>query len=541
MMPDTPQAPANAKRRAVVLVAVLVVIVILSLAGYHYADLMLAEYKASEATHRAMQAQKAADSGIHYAAALLSNPDNFSGMLDSNPWNNPQMFQGIQIQGDGNQVWYFDIIAPPNIDDSSSTLTPIYGVQDEGAKINLNAQMKVDPTGTTLYNMLMLLPNMTQQIAANIVAWMGGSYGLTQGGVGDDTYMGLPQPYHCKNAPLESIDELMLVQGVTWDLLYGSDLNRNGVQEDGELGPYGFVRGWSAYLTVHSREQNYDANGVPFIYLNNTDLSQLYGLLQDAGLGDLATFIIMYRQNGPTNSTGSTPGLASTLKAMVGGGGGTATASVMQGSVSSYTPQFTKAGSTNFTSIFQLCNTYVTIQSTVNGKSVTTVYPSPLNDPASQNELLANLFAVASLVQTTEIPARININTAPSAVLATLPGLQPSDVQTILSVRPDPTTGGTLTDPMYQSPAWLLTQAGISLSTLQKLDSYITTRSQVYRVQSVGYFSPDGKGPAIRLEAVIDTNAGRPRILAWRNLSELGRGWTPANGMAAPTTPTTNP
>jgi hypothetical protein len=146
------------------------------------------------------------------------------------------------------------------------------------------------------------------------------------------------------------------------------------------------------------------------------------------------------------------------------------------------------------------------------------------------------LFAVATLVQTTEIPARININTAPSAVLTALPGLQPSDVQAILAVRPDPTTGGSLTDPMYQSPAWLLTQAGISLATLQKLDPYITTRSQVYRVQSVGYFNQDGKGSKIRLEAVIDTNAGRPRILAWRNLSELGPGWAPVNGTATPAT-----
>jgi hypothetical protein len=47
----------------------------------------------------------------------------------------------------------------------------------------------------------------------------------------------------------------------------------------------------------------------------------------------------------------------------------------------------------------------------------------------------------------------------------------------------------------------------------------------VYRVQSVGYF--DGKGPAARVEAVIDANGGRPRILAWRDLSELGRGWNP--------------
>ena len=51
----------------------------------------------------------------------------------------------------------------------------------------------------------------------------------------------------------------------------------------------------------------------------------------------------------------------------------------------------------------------------------------------------------------------------------------------------------------------------------------MTARSQVYRVQAIGYF--DAGGPSARLEAVIDTNGGRPRIVYWRDLTELGRGY----------------
>src|ERR1019366_2860258 len=289
--PDTKAKP----RRGIVLVAVLVVVVLLSLAGYQYSDLMLSEYRASESAHRAVQAQKFADSGIHYGAALLSNPDNFNNLLGGNPWNNPAMFQGIRLQGDNDLKGLFDIVAPPDIDDPSALTTPIYGVQDECGKINLNALMKTDATGQTLYNMLMLLPNMTTDIAGCIVSWMGGSYGITNSGAQDDYYMSLSPAYHCKNGPIDSIDELLLVKGVTWQLLYGSDLNRNGIQEDGELGPNGFDRGWAAYLTVHSREQNSDANGNPFIYLNNTDLQTLYSSLVEGGVSDdLAKFIVMY-------------------------------------------------------------------------------------------------------------------------------------------------------------------------------------------------------------------------------------------------------
>ena len=56
-----------------------------------------------------------------------------------------------------------------------------------------------------------------------------------------------------------------------------------------------------------------------------------------------------------------------------------------------------------------------------------------------------------------------------------------------------------------------------------QLEKYITARTQVYRVQAVGYF--DGGGPTARVEAVIDTNLGRPRIVSWRDLTELGKGF----------------
>ena len=78
-------------------------------------------------------------------------------------------------------------------------------------------------------------------------------------------------------------------------------------------------------------------------------------------------------------------------------------------------------------------------------------------------------------------------------------------------------------DPIYLTPAWLITEANFSPQKVQALDRYITARSQVYRVQSLGYF--DGGGPSARIEAVIDTNAGRPRVIYWRDLTELRKGF----------------
>ena len=45
----------------------------------------------------------------------------------------------------------------------------------------------------------------------------------------------------------------------------------------------------------------------------------------------------------------------------------------------------------------------------------------------------------------------------------------------------------------------------------------------VFRAQVVGYF--DGGGPAARVEAVIDTSELTPKVIFWRDLTHLGRGY----------------
>lgn len=552
--PSAPPAKQSIQRRGVVIVAVLVVVVLLSLAAYQYSDLMVAEAQVTDNVHRNAQTRAFAESGIYYTAALLSNQQNFTTVLNGNPYNNTQVFQNIAVQGDNGLAGRFSIIAPP--DPTTGGITALnYGVMDECGKINLVVWMNNDPTGQQLFGMLSALPNMTPQIAYNIIAWMGGSYGISNGGAQNDYYMGLTPPYQCKNNVPDSLDELLLVQGVTRDLLYGADGNRNGIQDGNEpastsstTAPIsGFDRGWSQYLTIYSREQNSDQNGNPYIWLNNADLQQLYSAISVDVDDDLAKFIVMYQQYGPASSTGGTQSLASTILSI---GGLKVTVSsgptTVPGTLSSYQPQYTKKSKANLTSMFQLVNASVNIPGTdpQTGKAITTNYASPLNNVAGQRALLPALFTFATVFPNPEIPARININTAPQEILnsvqnlsVSLPGaasLADTDTQNILQMRQQAT--GAPGD-IYATPTWLLTEANIKPTILAALEPYITTRTQVYRVQSVGYFE-NGKGPAVRLEAVVDTNAGRPRIIAWRNLSDLGKGWTDPNN---PSGTNTNP
>src|SRR5439155_23989778 len=141
--------------------------------------------------------------------------------------------------------------------------------------------------------------------------------------------------------------------------------------------------------------------------------------------------------------------------------------------------------------------------------------------------LLPVLLDEVTTVRDAKLPARINVNTAPSAVLAALPGMADADTQSIMNNRPD-LSASEPADPIYQTPAWLITKANFTPQKMKSLDRYITARSQVYRVQALGYF--DGGGPSARVEAVIDTNGGRPRIIYFRDLTELGKGFKLQNG-----------
>jgi DNA uptake protein ComE-like DNA-binding protein len=363
--------------------------------------------------------------------------------------------------------------------------------------------MAIDSSGKLLHDALMKLPNMTEDVADSIVDWIDSDTDPRPSGAENDYYSGLSPGYRCKNGPLDSVDELLLIKGVTKELLFGADTNRNGMQDPDEMASDGaFDRGWSAFLTVYSHEQNRDATGQAYVYVNGP-IQDVYDRLSPETGDDLAKFLIIYRQYGA--STSNT-------------GRGT-----VAGSLSSYTPDTSKKGSTKINSLFDLVNVQVAIPGQTQG-APTVIYASPLNDPATQKDLMPKLFAKASLVEETEIPGRVNVNTAPREVLMALPSLNEGDVQNILSLRPKASSTDAPSD-VYQTPTWLLTEANIPLATLRQLDKYVTTRTQVYRVQSVGYF--DGKGPAARVEAVIDANGGRPRILAWRDLSELGRGWNP--------------
>ena len=144
----------------------------------------------------------------------------------------------------------------------------VFGLVDEASKLNLN---------TVTTNMLDGLPCMTSELNAAILDWRG-----TNGNGGSQmVYAMQSQPYQCKNAPFETVDELRLLSGAGMEILAGGDVNRNGVLDPNEKRSDGNSRvspGLFEYMTVYSREPNMHSDGSLRTNVNN--LAQLGSLLK---------------------------------------------------------------------------------------------------------------------------------------------------------------------------------------------------------------------------------------------------------------------
>jgi hypothetical protein len=151
---------------------------------------------------------------------------------------------------------------------------------------------------------------MTPELAASIVDWRDPDEVATDGGGAESEYYLLqPEPYYCKNAPFETLDELLLLKGASRDLLYGVDANRNGVVDDDEADSQrqltafnGLMQcGLTKYLTVYSLEPNPAGPGPLLVGRINVNTAPREVLRCLPGLtdGDIDLLIATRSANGP--------------------------------------------------------------------------------------------------------------------------------------------------------------------------------------------------------------------------------------------------
>ena len=519
----------SSRREGALLLIVLVTVVILSLSAYTFTTLMQTEEEATRLMTLRLQTKYLADSGLDYTRMFLANTDA-TIFENGGRWNNEERFRGIPVASEvdgGGRIGYFSVVNY-DIDSDGLAAGSRFGLVDESSKINLNTLVFSDALQEGVAReILMQLPEMTEEIADSILDWLDSDDEARDYGVETDFYQGLSPGYAAKNGPMDSLDELLLIPGVTPQLLFGLDTNRNGVLDPDEaasndisVNDSDLYLGWSAFLTLYSKESNLTAEGLPRINVNAEDLEQLYDDLKSTFNDDWANMVILYR-------CASDERLAELSLDDLGNDIPTLEASRI-------TLDFGLLESQRkFNTILDLFNLTINVGQTTEEFAGVTTPDDVFSDTVKSPVTLINMgFTIPLMMQSlttfegSTIPGRVNVMQAPRRVLLAIPGIDEETVDLIIQKRG---TDFELDDPdgadlnrRYET--WLMVEGLVDPETMKGLMKYVCAGGDVYRAEIVGYF-PDGIGTS-RAEAVIDTTVPVPRVLFWRDKSHLPAGYS---------------
>lgn len=499
------QRRAAQPRRAVVLIIVLAVVVVLTLAAYTFTDLMLTHHEGAQYAGRAVQARLLVDSAVDSTRLMLALPRESQQSLGG-LYNNPQYFAGVVVAQDPDPLLRgaFTVLSPLVDEEGYYHGGVRYGLEDMSARINLNFLVKADElqegAGVTL---LMTLPGMTEDLADAILDYMDADDEPRELGAESEYYGG--QRRVAKNGPLDTIEELLEVRGMSPLLLFGADWNRNGQLDPHETsmhtGEPGMERGWAPYLTLHSQESNLNSQRLPRVYLNQDDLQTLSDELSEVLPGEWVTFILAYRL-------------------------GNAYTGDDEGEAAAGTLDLTAEPRTTISQVLDLVGAKV--QVTFSGDSSPTVLRSPFETaPAAMAFYLPTLMDNVTVNPGAAIPGRININQALRTTLMGIPGMDEELVDTIIEMRLPASDGS---NPNLDHETWLLTEGALvdeegapDLARMKSLMPFVCAHGDVYGAQVVGFFQQGGV--SARAEVLFDATSPTMTVLLWRDLSHLGRGF----------------
>ncbi len=372
----------------------------------------------------------------------------------SDDWQDkPGAFRSRFVVDDGADQWFFTVWSPA----FSDSLAEIrYGFTDEAGKLNLN---HTDATNLTR------LPNLSQALVASL---RGGAEtnttSLPEMPPGADPSF-ISSSNGVQQATFATVDQLLRVASLSPALLYGEDANQNwrldlnendgedrfpSDNTDGKLDS-----GLRQHLTVVSSEPNEHTRGIM-----RTDINDPLHALPATELPPaLTNFIATLRAN-KLQITHPADLLEATIKVKDGKG---AEVEVSSG-----------VGKEELPKVLEFFTT-------------------------SREDRQHGL---------------ININTAGAPVLATVPGIDETLAESILSTRrgigPERRT----------TIAWLYQEGVVDSALFKRIAPYLTARGYQYSFHVVGYGLPSGRFRT--LEVIIDLSGGEPRISYLRDLTRLG-------------------
>lgn len=438
---------------AFILLAVLIVVMLASMVVISLLFRMQAEETATAAGAGSGQAWAAAMSGVAEAMRVAAHitPGSLEWQEDT------ASFRERLVVDDGAERWFFSVFSPA---DSREEVR--FGLIDEASKLNLNQATE---------EMLEKLPRLTPALVQGLLDFLDSDDAPRPEGAEQEYYDALPRPYGVLNGPLRTVDELLLVRGFTPALLYGEDANWNfqldASEDDGELqfppdNKDGRLDpGLRLNITACSYDLNLDNSGFP-----RTELNSSSNLTPPQGSGgeELPPPVIAYVEALRRNKV-----LLSDPSDLLEAAG-----------------RFKDQA----------------------GRDV------DLESGVGKSELPLVLDRFTTRSGDPRMPGLINVNTASSAVLQTLPGIDEALADSIVSARRN------LRSEQRSTPAWLYQEGLLDAGQFKKISRYVTGRAFQYQFHVVGYGVPSGRYRV--LQVVIDTAGSKPVILYLRDITRLG-------------------
>ncbi len=133
-------------------------------------------------------------------------------------------------------------------------------IMSEAGKININTVSET--TLRKIIGNLGLEEEARDTVVDSILDWIDTDDLHRINGAENDYYESLKEPYHCKNGPLDSVEELLLVKGVTPELFYG----KKGVKTK-EEGAKTYDVGLKEIFSIYAPGEQIDINSASPIVL----------------------------------------------------------------------------------------------------------------------------------------------------------------------------------------------------------------------------------------------------------------------------------
>ena len=199
-----------------------------------------------------------ADSGINIALALLQEDgieNDYDSLLESWATLDQEKFENLFPSG-SLQLKIIDLSGRLQINSLVQNNVDTTGVSETAGGSNTESEVR-----KVFLNLLMSgafsIEDETeaQSILDAVIDWLDSDDKESDLGAENSYYQSLAKPYSCRNGPIQYIEEMLLIKGITPELLFGK----------------GDQKGLADYLTVSGNDGKININTAPLLVIKSFD------------------------------------------------------------------------------------------------------------------------------------------------------------------------------------------------------------------------------------------------------------------------------